>query len=354
MKRSWTVIALLVLLFAALAFFLYQRKNSNPESSRASLLAAMPTDAAVVLYANVAALRQSPFISQLLAWAPQPQLDPDYARFQSDTGFDYRRDLDQLSAATIKTPAGTEILAIADGKFDRKKIESLAAPFPAQTRSSLEVFLTPATAHDRTISFAFLRDDRIALTNGRNLAALLDATPDREDTMAWRQRFDRLAGSPLFAVIRQDAHAGSALASQAPGGFESPQLSALLDQLQWITVAGKPQNDHLRIVAEGESPSDTAARQLSDFLQGIFLLAQAGLSGPQNRRQLDPKTREAYIELFRGAEVSRVDRGETKSVRLVFDITPKFLDSVRTAPPANKPSAPSPNTPPVNTPDSSK
>ena len=87
-----------------------------------------------------------------------------------------------------------------------------------------------------------------------------------------------------FAVARQDAAAGDALASRTPGGFESPELSTLLNQLQWITLAGKPQDRSMRIVAEGECANEQTSRQLSDLLSGLLLMAQAGLNGPQTRR----------------------------------------------------------------------
>jgi hypothetical protein len=138
----------------------------------------------------------------------------------------------------------------------------------------------------------------------------------------------------VFAVIRQDAAAGSTLALRAPGGLQSPQLSALLDQLQWITLAGKPQGDRLRVVAEGEYTSENMTRQLTDLLNGVLVLAQAGLNGPQTRQQLDPNAREAYLEVLKGASVSYIDRGETKSVRLIFDVTPKFLETARMSAPA--------------------
>jgi len=95
-----------------------------------------------------------------------------------------------------------------------------------------------------------LRNDRIALTGDANLDVYLDAKKRPEEVSQWRARFERLAGSPVFAVIRQDAAVGAALAAQAPGGLRSPQLSTLLDQLQWITLAGKPENDRLRVVAK--------------------------------------------------------------------------------------------------------
>jgi hypothetical protein len=40
------------------------------------------------------------------------------------------------------------------------------------------------------------------------------------------------------------------------------------------------------------------------------------------------------LELIKGADVSRFDRGETKSVRVVFDVTPKLLEAATIAVPA--------------------
>ena len=68
-------------------------------------------------------------------------------------------------------------------------------------------------------------------------------------------------------------------------------------------------------------------------------MAQAGLNGSQTRQQLPASTRDAYLELVKTAEVSRLDRGETKSVRIVFDVTPKLLDAARLPAPA-KPAVP--------------
>ena len=127
---------------------------------------------------------------------------------------------------------------------------------------------------------------------------------------------------------------GSALAARAPGGLQSPQLSALLDQLEWITLAGKPEGDRLRVVTEGECAAEATVRQLADLLNGVLILAQAGLNGPKTRQQLDPQAREAYLEMLKSADVSRLNRVETKSVRLVFDVTPRFLAAARTATPA--------------------
>jgi hypothetical protein len=194
-----------------------------------------------------------------------------------------------------------------------------------------EFFSVPANGGAHKIAFTFLQDNRIAITDQPELSKMLSANQKEEDRDAgeWRVRFARLAGSPVFSVIHQEA-AGSALAGKAPGGLRSPQLSALLDKVQWFTVAGKPEGDRLDVVMEGECATDSIAQQLADLLNGVLVLARAGLNESKTRNALDPGAREAYLEMVRGAEVSRIDRGETKSVRLIFEVTPKFLQAART------------------------
>jgi hypothetical protein len=341
-----TKVAATLSLLCAIVIFGYQQWASTGNTPRASMLALLPGDANTVVFVDVDELRQSPFLIQLYRWAPHTQVDTDYAQFLRETGFDYERDLDRLAIAAIKR-GGLEAtyLAVADGRFDRKKIAAYALQSGThEIRGDHEIFSVPLapgppTGTPRTLSLTFLRKDRMALAAGADLASLLSAATPEQDANDWRERFDRLAGSPVFALVRQDATPGSALASRAPGGLQSPQLATLLDQLQWVCIAGKPEGNHLRVVAEGESATDTPARQLADLLNGILLMAQAGLNGPQVRQQLNPQAREAYLKMFKSADVSRIDRGETKSVRLVFDVSPTLLDAARSFVPATPPRA---------------
>jgi hypothetical protein len=346
-KRTWMGIAATLLLLSAVAFYVDQRWRGDQGTARVSTLAAMPVGATAVVFADFAELRQSTFAAELYAWAPRPQIDADYAQFLRDTGFDYERDLDRVAIAALKRGPDTTFFAVADGRFDREKIAAYASQSGSrETRDGREIFYVTSTppsspqtpGSPRKIFFTFLRKDRMALTDGPDLAALLSPPSNTQDAKEWRERFARLAGSPVFAVIRQDAAPGSALASRAPGGLQAPELSVLLDQLRWITIAGKPESDRLRVITEGEGSADTAARQLADMLNGVLLMAEAGLNGPRVRQQLDPQARDAYLEMLKGTEISRIDRGETKSVRLVFDLTPKFLEAARTKVPAVVPS----------------
>jgi hypothetical protein len=345
-KQTWIRLAIAAVVLAAVALYGYQRWGGSNAASRRDVLALMPPDASAIFFVDFDALRNAPFVSELYAWAPKPQTDPEYAQFVKETGFDYERDLDHLAVAVGKRGRESDFFAVVDGRFDHAKLLAYATKNGAVTKSGTrEVLSVPVSGSPKKISFSFLESDRIALTDDADLTSHLKVSPSNPDAAEWRSRFERLAGSPVFAVIRQDAAAGEALASRAPGGLRSPQLSSLLDQLLWITLAGKPENDGLRVVAEGESSADTTARQLVDLLNGIVILAEVGLNDAKTRQQVDPATREAYLELLKSVDASRIDRGDTKSVRLVFEITPKFLEAARSAPPPASAPAPAPAKP---------
>jgi hypothetical protein len=332
-KRRFLGIILAVILVAAMAFYGYQRWDDSGSRSPNDVLAHMPADASAVLYIDLDVLRPSPFLSELYKWAPAPKADPEYAQFLESTGFHYESDLHRVSVALSRHGQETTLFAVADGRFDRRKIAAYAQQ--AGTRESQggkEIFSVPLSG-TRRITFTFLESDRIALTNGTSLELFLSPPPADSDAEAWRERFRRLAGSPVFAVVRQNARAGTALNAETPRGFRSPQLSALIDQLQWITVAGKPEADRLRVALEGEGSADAPTRQLSDVIKGLLVLAEAGLSDQKMRQQLEPEVRAAYLEMLKSADTRQIDRGETKSVRLIFDVTPKFLEAARAAMP---------------------
>jgi len=341
--RKPLLLLLAVAVVAASALFAYRYTHALQRDNLA-VLSYLPRDPDAVIYVDITALRQSPFLAQLSAWAPQPQQDPDYAQFVQDTGFSFERDLDHLAIVATKSvnasssanPAGNAgsgaMFFIGEGRFDRNNISAYAQRTGVKHNiDSHETFWVPLDADKSTLAFAFVSDRILIASNGATQLPAEMFSASRKTSAPsswngeWRERFARLAGSPVFAVIRQDAAAS--LADRAPGGFRSPQLSSLLEQLQWITMAAKPDADQLRLVAEGESASDATARQLADVLNGILIFAQAGLSDPKVRQQLAPDVRQGFLDLLKSADVSKLDRGETKSVRVVFSITPQFLEA---------------------------
>jgi hypothetical protein len=318
-----------VLLIAGIALVVHFSFGSD-ENARRKLLRLVPTDATAVIFLDLDELRASPFLARLYSWAPHPAEDSEYAQFVHDTGFSYERDLRRAVLAVSNHGAMTNLLAIVDGKFDHEKIEAfLNRHGKAMQQGQWRVFLLNASVEDKPLSLAFLSDSRIAITDSENLSAVLPGAASESGHAEWNERFERLAGTPIFAVIRQDSTLQRALNAAAPGGYRSPALSTLLNQLQWISIAGKPDGDVLRVVSEGECLSDSTASQLRDFLQGVLLLAQNGLNDAKLRQQMNSEEREAYLEILKSADVQKIDRVEWKSVRVVLFVTPRFLDLAR-------------------------
>jgi hypothetical protein len=367
MKKSKLVLLAVALLLAALLIFAALRWRNSHRPGRDEILDALlehaPNGTIGIVYIDVAELRQSPFAQKLFAWAPKPQSDPDYARFIQETGFDYERDLDRVAYAAAKRGSQSTWLAIADGTFDRKKLTAYLAKAAAlQTHNGHEIYSfapngeaassaapsSAPTSPAAPLFLSFIADGRVAATNDPDLGALLAQKNPSGDFPAWQTHFTRLAGSPVFIVVRQDAATVNSLAAQTPGGLQSPELAALFAQLNWLTLSAQPQPDALRLVAEGESSSDTVTHQLSDMLNGLLILAQTGLNDPKARAQINPQTRAAYLEVLKSADITRIDRPDAKAVRVVFEVTAEFLNAAALprppAPPTSIPPA-APTTP---------
>ncbi|MBS1839774.1 MAG: hypothetical protein JSS69_09435 [Acidobacteria bacterium] len=328
-ERKLIAATLVAIALASGIYFAHAQWFGGNGNSRESLLRALPSDSSAVIYLDFEELRQTAIPRNLANWKAGANVDAEYKQFVGETGFDYERDLDRVAIAVQNSGAENHYFALADGKFDRKKIEAyLRKNGNNETRNGRQIFhLTPGI-QGRAVSAAFLSNKRIAFGDAADLNAEIEAGRRDAGHAEWTERFERLAGSPMFALIRQDAAIGALLDTRAPGGIRSPQLVQLLNQLLWISIAGKPQGAGFQTVLEGECPNEATMRQLADFLNGITLMAQSGLNDPALRQKMDPAEREAYVQLFNSIEVTKLDRGTGKSVRLALLLTPETWSKV--------------------------
>ena len=110
-------------------------------------------DSTAIIFLDLDALRQSPFLAKLYAWAPAPSEDSEYSQFVGDSGFSYERDLEHLLLAISNHGPTTDLLAIADGKFDRKKMELiLNKNGTASQQGQWTVFHLGSTAEKKAVS----------------------------------------------------------------------------------------------------------------------------------------------------------------------------------------------------------
>jgi hypothetical protein len=312
-------------IFVAAIFAYRHWRAKDALSVRLQMLGQLPADTDAIFFLDFDALRASPFLAQILAWAPQTSEDTEYAQFVKETGFDYERDLDRVAIAIMPAGSASNFFLEAEGRFNRKKIEGCVSKYgKPQTLSGRVFFSLPLGNSTRTAYLTFLRDDRVALSS--TPLAFTATAPRRISSEEWSEHFRRLAGAPIFGIFHQDSSLLN-YAQQVPGGYRSPQLAALLGQLDWLTIAAKPEGEVLRVVADGETGSETTVRQLQEMLGGIVLLVHGGLNEPRTRRDLNPQVREALLGLLDSTEIQKMDRGTSKSVRASFIVTPKLLEA---------------------------
>lgn len=324
--------AALLIVGAAFGYYCWEGRGHG---AAPGLLNFMPPEATTVVYADLGALRDSPFLTELLALAPSPTTDRDYAKFVQETGFDYERDLDRAAVAVTSQGRERVVLAVADGRFDRGKIVAYALKSgKREIIGGREVFRTPISGSTKWMAFTFLSQDRLGLTDAPDLGAFARSLAPQRDNPAnapWRERFTRLAGSPVFLVSSLNAPSGGALVGEATPtfGLRSERLGELAAHLRWGTVALRPEGNSLRVVAEAECADEDRARQLSGVASGLSILAGAALADPKTRRQLDAETLAALDEMLKTVDISRIDRGEAKAVRVVFFVTSRVLKAVQ-------------------------
>jgi hypothetical protein len=287
------------------------------------LLALLPEDANAVVFVDLAQVHSSPFLVELFQLAPKVAPDHDYAQFLKETGFHYETDLDQVALSINRQSQNATVFAIAKRRFDRNKIEAFASQYGSlKTADGKTLFAVPLNGSNRKAYFTFLRNDRVAWAND---SSYFFQKQHVNSSGEWREHFLRVAGTPMFAVLRQDSGTAQVLAAQAPAGFQSPQLATLLAQLQWISISAKPEGDSLRVVADGECPTETTERQLKEMLSGLVVLAQMGLNDPKTRKRLDPMVLQGYLELLQSADIQQLERRTSRSVRVMLTVSPKLL-----------------------------
>jgi hypothetical protein len=341
------VAAIVCVAGASLGFYVYRRHLPFPSASRGpapNLLSQLPTDAPVIGYIDVAALRKlrsSPLAAILGLTSPGPQSDRDYAEFVRETGFDYSRDLDRVGIAlwpqNLAVPAASigenRILAIADGRFDEQEIKAYALrtgkPITRGTQTYYEVPGNPP------VSFVFLSIERIAIASGKNADDLLAESSSGTRDPAMQARITRVAGAPIFAAARTDNLPASLYANFA----NAPQLERLARSVRGISLAGQPEGNKIKIALDAECDSMANALQLAALLDIARMGASVVLNDPKTRRQMTRAQAAFLSALINQVKVSHQD----KWVRLTLDITPEMLGTppTSTSDPSSKPPAPS-------------
>jgi hypothetical protein len=303
-KRAFVTLAVLLVLAVGVIYFFRQHYAEPPRGPVPELLLLAPADADSIVYMDLAALRQSPFLAQLLAFAPSPNEDPEYREFVSATGFDYSRDLERAVVVTRGASPSTLTTAIADGKFDRARISAYALRSgKLEKQNGAEVYVVSTGKPPKTVAFTFLTPGRIHIANSAALDPF-DASHAQNLPPDQRERFLRVSGSAVILMGRVDA----TQENFSVFGFRSRDLKRALRDVRWFSLAARPAGDRLLVALEAECTSAEAAKELEAAGETLRLLARILLADAGTRRQLSPQGAALAEVILRTGEFVRSDQ----------------------------------------------
>jgi hypothetical protein len=320
-KRKLLVpIALLTACIAAASWW-YVKAGAAAGEFPAEALSLLPGDSAVVMYADMAALRGEPLVQRLAALAPAVQPGTEYAGFIAATGFQYERDLDRIVMSSSSTPwpqpqtPPSHFVAIADGRFDQKKIEAYAQRHgKTQQQNGHAVFTSTNTATGQTTAFTFLAPGRIAIANGDDLSAVLAQHPAATPDAALQEQISRVSGSPIFMIAKAQ--------SIVPAAGRATGISTPLNGLRWVDLAARPDGDKVLLSLEGACDTPEQAKQIASTLELLRGLMRGMLNDPKNLGKAPPEAAQAVTQMLQTAQIS----SDAARVRLLVNMdTAKLL-----------------------------
>jgi hypothetical protein len=296
------------------------RANASPPPE---LLSEVPAGAPTLVYADLAAIRASAFYQRRPDRGPITLPDRDYADFVQSTGFDFEKDLDRVVLASWPSGMGSpekQTVVIADGRFDRRKIQDYAlrkGKLDHQQGREVFQFSSDDNGQKRWNSLTFLTDHRIAIVEGASIAPLLAHHETSAEGDPARDRAARVAGAAVFAVTRVPAIPDN----NSAGGSQSTQLAKMAQSIQWITLAARPEGNDLRVSLEGECRTPADARQLQSTLEVFRMIGSAGLESARTHKSMPPATVNVLEAMLKDADISAT----AERVRVLVEVTPGIM-----------------------------
>ena len=324
MRKSNLVILAIVAGSVCLAGLRYElrARSASKAGSLPELLEMAPPDSTFIGYADVSALREDPLVRRAAALAQPAAEDRDYAEFVRATGFDYQRDLDRVVFAARAGAASGGTMAVAEGRFDQKKIEEYALRSgKLDHQNGRDVYVVPSATPGKNISFAFLSATRIAVSDGADFLTTTGGSSPVVLDPGMRERLSRVAAAPLFFAAKTPAGGASGTAA-APGA------PSLLQGVNWLDFAARPDGGDVIVSAEGECSNPQDAQKVAGTLEFLRGLLQSALTDSKATIHMAPASAAAAARLLKAASVTTT----AERVRLLVTLTPDMLDFVAPTP----------------------
>lgn len=249
----------------------------------------VPSDAAVVAYANVREVMSSQFRQRFREMEPHSQ---DREEFEAKTGLNVERDIDSVVAAMMpQTPGGTidtdnpekSALILARGRFDQARLEALAREHGGQVEDYQGTRLLTHVGDDQRdgrMAMGFVDQTLIAMGNVDAVRRAIDAHRSGRtvtSNTALMQQVAQLDGNNAWAVGRFDAVANGA---QLP-----EEIRSQVPAVTWFSAAGHV-NGGVSGIVKAEARDEEAAQNLHDMLRGFLALAKLQSGSEPAMKQL--------------------------------------------------------------------
>jgi hypothetical protein len=274
----------------------------------------VPSNAAVVAYANVREVMNSDFRQRFR------QLEPDTKErdeFEQKTGINIETDIDTIVAAVTARAEGAaewrpegSVVVVARGRFQQPRLEALALEHGGKVEEyGGKRLLTHANDRPGSsdMAVAFLDADLVAFGGYEAVKNSIDASTRGTSVTSnneMMQQINQLDASNAWAVGRFDALAREA---RLPS-----EIQAQVPAIQWFSAAGHI-NGGVNGVFKAETRDRQSAENLRDVVQGFLALAKMHAGArPELKAMVDSLHLQA----------------DDKSVALAFSVPSEVLDAL--------------------------
>jgi hypothetical protein len=279
----------------------------------------VPSDAAVVAYANVKDVMHSELRQRLVTLEGEGK-QHGRDEFKNETGIDIEQDIDHVVACVVKGGGepDTNSLMVARGRFDRHRIEALAREHGGQVEpykgKQLVTALGKKGDADRPrtrMAMSFVEPGLVVMGSDEMVRQAIDAASGAAANITTNEEMMK-----RVADIRNES-------MWAVGHFESiaaqaklpNEVSGRIPPITWFAASGHV-NGGMQATLKAETQTEEAANNLRDLVRGFTALAKMSTGNNPEMQALWPE-----IELG----------GTGTTVTVSFAVSSALLDAVTKA-----------------------
>lgn len=278
----------------------------------------VPTDAAVVAYANVKDVMTSD-LRQRMVKLDESSVKGGREEFKNETGIDIEKDIDYVVACIGAKGASADdanALLLARGRFDTARIEAMALQHGGKVEqykgkhvmTGFGDHSRPGAATETSMAMSFVENGLAAMGQADMVRQAIDRAANGGSSVRKNAELMKLVGemgSPsMWAVGRFDS-----IAAQAK---LSAEVTDRIPPITWFAASGHI-NGGIQATIKAEAKTAEAAKNLRDIVQGFAALAkmQAGNT---------PQAQAMWPDIQLG--------GTDNTVTLSFTVSSALLDMI--------------------------